>query len=83
VVPSAAGLRGGRPCDGRLTCYAYGQNPSPLRQRYLEAHDLVLRAWTQPDPFAWNGRFHELRYVNVWPRPMLREQRAVPRGVPR
>jgi alkanesulfonate monooxygenase SsuD/methylene tetrahydromethanopterin reductase-like flavin-dependent oxidoreductase (luciferase family) len=62
-----AGFPVGTPMD---TCYAYGQNPSQLRQRYLEAHDLVLRAWTDPDPFVWNGRFHKLRYVNVWPRPL-------------
>jgi alkanesulfonate monooxygenase SsuD/methylene tetrahydromethanopterin reductase-like flavin-dependent oxidoreductase (luciferase family) len=52
------------------TCFAYGQNPSQLRQRYHEAHDLILRAWQDPDPFTWNGRFHKLRYVNVWPRPL-------------
>jgi alkanesulfonate monooxygenase SsuD/methylene tetrahydromethanopterin reductase-like flavin-dependent oxidoreductase (luciferase family) len=62
-----AGFPVGTPMD---TCYAYGQNPSQLRQRYLEAHDLVLRAWTDPDPFVWNGRFHKLRYVNAWPRPL-------------
>ena len=62
-----AGFPVGTPMD---TCYAYGQNPSQLRQRYLEAHDLVVRAWTDPDPFVWNGRFHKLRYVNVWPRPL-------------
>jgi alkanesulfonate monooxygenase SsuD/methylene tetrahydromethanopterin reductase-like flavin-dependent oxidoreductase (luciferase family) len=64
-----AGFPVGTPMD---TCYAYGQNPSQLRQRYLEAHDLVLRAWTDPEPFAWNGRFHKLRYVNTWPRPLQR-----------
>jgi alkanesulfonate monooxygenase SsuD/methylene tetrahydromethanopterin reductase-like flavin-dependent oxidoreductase (luciferase family) len=64
-----AGFPVGTPMD---TCYAYGQNPSQLRQRYHEAHDLVVRAWTDPEPFAWNGRFHKLRYVNVWPRPVQR-----------
>ncbi len=38
-----AGFPVGTPMD---TCYAYGQNPSLLRERYLEAHDLVMRAWT-------------------------------------
>ncbi len=54
------------------TCYAYGQNPSQLRQRYLEAHDLVVRAWKEPDTFAFNGRFNQQRYVNIWPRPVQR-----------
>ena len=62
-----AGFPVGTPMD---TCFAYGQNPSTLRERYLEAHDLVLRAWTEPEPFAFNGRFNQQRYVNIWPRPV-------------
>jgi len=62
-----AGFPVGTPMD---TCFAYGQNPSTLRERYYEAHDLVLRAWTEPDTFAWNGRFNQQRYVNIWPRPV-------------
>jgi alkanesulfonate monooxygenase SsuD/methylene tetrahydromethanopterin reductase-like flavin-dependent oxidoreductase (luciferase family) len=62
-----AGFPVGTPMD---TCYAFGQNPSMLRDRYYEAHDLVLRAWTEPDTFAFNGRFNQQRYVNVWPRPI-------------
>ncbi len=64
-----AGFPVGTPMD---TCYAYGQNPSMLRQRYLEAHDLVMRAWQEKDTFAFNGRFNQQRYVNIWPRPVQR-----------
>jgi len=62
-----AGFPVGSPMD---TCYAYGQNPSLLRERYLEAHDLVMRAWIEPDTFAFDGRFNQQRYVNIWPRPV-------------
>lgn len=62
-----AGFPVGTPMD---TCYAYGQNPSMLRDRYLEAHDLIVRAWTEPDTFVFNGRFNQQRYVNIWPRPV-------------
>ena len=62
-----AGFPVGTPMD---TCFAYGQNPSMLRERYYEAHDLVLRAWTETDTFAFNGRFNQQRYVNIWPRPV-------------
>jgi alkanesulfonate monooxygenase SsuD/methylene tetrahydromethanopterin reductase-like flavin-dependent oxidoreductase (luciferase family) len=62
-----AGFPVGSPMD---TCYAYGQNPSMLRERYHEAHDLILRAWTEQDTFAFNGRFNQQRYVNIWPRPV-------------
>ena len=41
-----------------------------LRERYLEAHDLVMRAWTEKDTFAFNGRYNQQRYVNIWPRPV-------------
>ena len=62
-----AGFPVGTPMD---TTYCYGQNPSMLRERYLEAHDLVMRAWTEKDTFAFNGRFNQQRYVNIWPRPL-------------
>jgi alkanesulfonate monooxygenase SsuD/methylene tetrahydromethanopterin reductase-like flavin-dependent oxidoreductase (luciferase family) len=64
-----AGFPVGTPMDD---CYAYGQNPSLLRPRYYEAHDLIIRAWTERDTFAFNGRFNQQRYVNVWPRPVQR-----------
>jgi alkanesulfonate monooxygenase SsuD/methylene tetrahydromethanopterin reductase-like flavin-dependent oxidoreductase (luciferase family) len=64
-----AGFPVGTPMD---TCYAYGQNPSTLRERYHEAHDLIVRAWQADEPFTWHGRFHQLRYVNPWPRPLQR-----------
>jgi len=62
-----AGFPVGTPMD---TCFAFGQNPSMLRDRYYEAHDLVLRAWTETNTFAFNGRFNQQRYVNIWPRPV-------------
>jgi len=64
-----AGFPVGTPMD---TCFAFGQNPSTLRDRYYEAHDLVVRAWTEQDTFAFNGRFNQQRYVNIWPRPVQR-----------
>ncbi|NNE84724.1 MAG: LLM class flavin-dependent oxidoreductase [Alphaproteobacteria bacterium] len=62
-----AGFPVGSPMD---TCYAYGQNPSQLRERYSEAHDFIKRAWTEKEPFSFNGRFNQQRYVNIWPRPV-------------
>ncbi len=64
-----AGFPVGTPMD---TCFAYGQNPSMLRERYLEAHDLIMRAWQEKETFAFNGRFNQQRYVNIWPRPIQR-----------
>ena len=52
------------------TNYAYGQVPATLRGKYYEAHDLIKRAWTEPEPFAFNGKYTQIRYVNIWPRPV-------------
>ena len=52
------------------TNYAYGVNPIELREKYYEAHDLVMKAWTEPEPFAFNGKYTQSRYVNIWPRPL-------------
>ena len=50
--------------------YCYGEPPITLREKYREAHDLIIKAWTEPKPFAWNGKYTQLRYVNTWPRPL-------------
>src|SRR5438552_1131434 len=52
------------------TNFAYGQTPATLREKYREAHDLVIRAWTTPEAFTFNGKYTQLRYVNIWPRPI-------------
>jgi len=61
------------------TNYAFGSNPATLRECYAENHDLIIRAWTDPDVFAWNGKFNKLRYVNIWPRPI---QKVPPIWIP-
>ena len=70
-VMSGGRLLAGMPLGTAMdTNYAYGQTPVTLREKYLEAHDLIVRAWTEPEPFAFNGKYTQLRYVNVWPRPL-------------
>ena len=62
-----AGFPVGSPMD---TIFAYGQNPSTLRERYHEGVDLIRQAWTRDEVFSFNGHYNKLRYVNVWPRPV-------------
>ncbi len=50
--------------------FAYGIDPATLRERYYEAHDLVIQAWTRPEMFAFNGKYTQVRYVNIWPQPL-------------
>jgi alkanesulfonate monooxygenase SsuD/methylene tetrahydromethanopterin reductase-like flavin-dependent oxidoreductase (luciferase family) len=52
------------------TNYCYGTIPGLTRDKYREAHELIIRAWREPEPFAFNGYYTKLRYVNIWPRPI-------------
>ncbi len=45
-------------------------NPVFNRERFEEAHDLVIKAWTQPGPFRWEGKHYEYRVVNPWATPL-------------
>ena len=62
-----AGMPVGTPMDG---AQCYGIPPITQRERYYEAHDFILRAWRDPEVFAWNGRYFQLPRVNLWPRPV-------------
>ena len=50
----------------------YGITPIEHRERYYEAHDLILKAWQSREMFAWNGKYNQLGKVNLWPRPIQR-----------
>ncbi|MCX8073267.1 MAG: LLM class flavin-dependent oxidoreductase [Candidatus Binatia bacterium] len=68
-------LSGGRIISGfvrGIGCeyVSLGVNPTFSRERFYEAHDLIVRAWTEPGPFAFEGKHYRFRYVNVWPRPL-------------
>jgi alkanesulfonate monooxygenase SsuD/methylene tetrahydromethanopterin reductase-like flavin-dependent oxidoreductase (luciferase family) len=49
--------------------FSLGTNPVHSLERHQEAHDLIVRAWTEPGPFAFEGRHYHFEYVNLWPRP--------------
>jgi alkanesulfonate monooxygenase SsuD/methylene tetrahydromethanopterin reductase-like flavin-dependent oxidoreductase (luciferase family) len=49
--------------------HTFGVNPTFSHDRFHEAHDLIVRAWTEPGPFAFEGRHYNVQYVNLWPRP--------------
>jgi len=64
-----AGMVFGTPMDTSVT---YGMPPSEARDRFHEARELITRAWEDPEPFAFNGKYTKLRHVNVWPKPIQR-----------
>jgi hypothetical protein len=47
--------------------HSSGVKPYFSHGRFHEAHDLIIRAWTEPGPFAFDGSHFSLRYVNLWP----------------
>ena len=49
--------------------HSFGTNPAESQERFAEAHDLIIRAWTEPGPFAYEGKYYKFKYVNPWPRP--------------
>lgn len=68
-------LTGGRVVAGMLRgttneYVTYGVNPAESRERFAEALDLIVHAWTEPQPFGWLGRYYEYRTISIWPRPV-------------
>jgi alkanesulfonate monooxygenase SsuD/methylene tetrahydromethanopterin reductase-like flavin-dependent oxidoreductase (luciferase family) len=49
--------------------HATGVNPVFSHERFHEAHDLIVQAWTKPGPFEFEGDHYNFKYVNCWPRP--------------
>ncbi|CAN5489620.1 LLM class flavin-dependent oxidoreductase [soil metagenome] len=71
-----AGFVFGTPMD---SVFAYGNPPIEVRDRFHEARELILRAWEEQEPFAFNGKYTKLRYVDLLPRPI---QKRPPVWVP-
>lgn len=47
-----------------------GIDPTENRARFEEAHDLIIKCWTEPGPFRWEGKYFPHRVVNPWVLPM-------------
>jgi alkanesulfonate monooxygenase SsuD/methylene tetrahydromethanopterin reductase-like flavin-dependent oxidoreductase (luciferase family) len=45
-------------------------NPVHNRARFEEAHDLIIKSWTTPGPFRWEGQHYHFRHVNPWVLPL-------------
>jgi alkanesulfonate monooxygenase SsuD/methylene tetrahydromethanopterin reductase-like flavin-dependent oxidoreductase (luciferase family) len=68
-------MAGGRLVVGLLRgtsneALSYDLNPRESRERTDEGMELILKAWTEPQPFGWQGRHFKYRTVSVWPRPL-------------
>ena len=38
-------------------------------ERFQEAHEFIVKAWTTPGPFRWEGKHYNYRHVNPWAKP--------------
>ncbi|HXG53625.1 MAG TPA: LLM class flavin-dependent oxidoreductase [candidate division Zixibacteria bacterium] len=61
-------IAGFAPGSGPET-FNYNVPSADTREKFWEAVDLIVRAWTEDGPFTHEGRYYPLRYVNLWPRP--------------
>jgi alkanesulfonate monooxygenase SsuD/methylene tetrahydromethanopterin reductase-like flavin-dependent oxidoreductase (luciferase family) len=67
-------------CHGRLvlgfitsaaqSLFAFSIPVAEERSRYHEAHDLMVKAWTEPEPFEWHGQHFNYECVSILPRPL-------------
>lgn len=49
--------------------FSYNIDPTDARERFHEAHDLIVKAWTTEGPFSWQSKHYRFRHVNLWPKP--------------
>ena len=47
-----------------------GIDPTENFERFQEAHDLIIKCWTQPGPFRHEGKYFQYRVVNPWVLPV-------------
>ncbi|HEX9867688.1 MAG TPA: LLM class flavin-dependent oxidoreductase [Candidatus Tectomicrobia bacterium] len=46
--------------------WATNTNPVYNRERFEECHDLLIKTWTTPGPFRWEGKHFHFRVINPW-----------------
>ena len=68
-------ISGGRIISGfvrgiGIETWANNTNPVHNRERFEECHDLILKTWTTPGPFRWEGKHYQYRVVNPWMLPL-------------
>ena len=49
---------------------AGGIDPTENRERFEEANDLIIKCWTTPGPFRYEGKYYHYRVVNPWVLPI-------------
>ena len=55
---------------GGVESLASNSNPAFNRERFEEAHDLIIKTWTTPGPWRWEREHYQFRVVNPWVVPL-------------
>ncbi len=68
-------ISGGRVISGMVRgvgveTVATNVNPVDNQERFEECHDLVIKTWTTPGPFRWEGKHYQYGVVNPWMAPV-------------
>ena len=56
---------------------ATNSNPVYNRERFDEAHDVIVKTWTTPGPFRWEGKHFQYRIINPWMMPIQKPHPAI------
>ncbi|MEB3102130.1 LLM class flavin-dependent oxidoreductase [Ferviditalea candida] len=49
--------------------YSFRLDPTKSKERFFEAHDIIIQAWTQPGPTSYHGKHYHFTHINSWPVP--------------
>jgi len=55
---------------GAVETIQAGIDPTENRERFEEAHDLIVKCWTTPGPFRHEGKYYQYRAINPSVLPM-------------
>ncbi len=63
--------------SGAQNMYSYSVAPEEERGRKEEAYDLIVKAWTEENPFPWRGQYFNYDCVSILPRPLQQPHPAI------
>lgn len=55
---------------GFVEWYAYSVDAGQVRGRFEEAWELIVKCWTELEPFAWHGTYFNYDNISLMPRPV-------------
>jgi alkanesulfonate monooxygenase SsuD/methylene tetrahydromethanopterin reductase-like flavin-dependent oxidoreductase (luciferase family) len=79
-------ISGGRLVPGIIRGASFEQvasntNPTHNRELFDEAYEFMIKAWTTPGPWRYEGKHFHYRYVNPWARPIQEKPLVLVPGV--